>query len=445
MTFYKMTVAYDGTRFNGFQRQITNGEMESRTYPDQCLPGSHDNVNDSSNGTIHGEAESGCLPIAVASVRNGNKNQSSLNGRRALVSVPKRPHWVGQSGKKKRVACTVQDCIEDAIASWTHSNAADICLRFAGRTDAGVHARGQVIRVHLVPPLRRDGTINNTRRRRRLNVDRIAEHKEPPCTNQDYPNSDDDVVEGWEPFEIQNAINSRLPVDISVVNVEAVPTNERGEPLFDPRRHVSMKQYSYALKFRRKAWLASSAVATSTEGGADGEDDLLPICHAGPNSFRHAFDSPCCWVVPWPLDDSLMESLCRYLQGRHNFAAFVHKDSRQQHRPSSGGGEGDGGIGRDDEDDDEARHEITLDSMRYEILSESREDAAVVTARLVFESKGFRRSMVRNLVGFCVDICRGLPMVTGDSFIWHEVWSEPAASKIHAAPACGLCLEWVRY
>jgi tRNA pseudouridine(38-40) synthase len=222
-----------------------------------------------------------------------------------------------------------------------------------------------------------------------------------------------------EPFEIQNAINSRLPMDISVVDAQAVPTNQEGEPLFDPRHHVVQKQYSYALKFRRKVRDA-------------GDGELLPICRVGPNSFRHAFDSPCCWVVPWPLDDSSMRPLCQLLEGRHNFAAFVHKESRRE--PTLPGGSSDG-----------PRHEIALNTMRYDVLSESEEDAPVVTARLVFESKGFRRTMVRNLVGFCVDVCRGMPDVSGDTFDWSDVWSESAASKIHAAPACGLCLEWVRY
>jgi tRNA pseudouridine(38-40) synthase len=431
MPFYKMTVAYDGSRFNGFQRQITNDEMESRAP--RCLASSN-SCND--DGTTNGEEARGSAP---ADSHNTRKKEPIGRSR---PYVPKRPHWDSHSGKKKRVACTVQDCLEDAIASWTGGSAGDVALRFAGRTDAGVHARGQVIRVRLTPPLRRDDA---SRRRQRLGP---TEGDGPTQTEKGAKQSDGDE-RCREPFEIQNAINSRLPVDISVAGVQEVPTNERGEPLFDPRRHVSRKQYSYTLKFRRKAWSSSSLSLSSSslpsEAGKPGEredDRLLPICRAGPNSFRHAFDSPCCWVVPWPLDDSPMSALCRFLEGRHNFAAFVHKDARRAGPSSSGGG--------NDPDDangaGDSGHVMTLDAMRYEILSESPEDAPAVTARLVFESKGFRRTMVRNLVGFCVDVCRGLPEVAAhNGFAWDEVWSESAASKIHAAPACGLCLEWVRY
>ena len=59
-------------------------------------------------------------------------------------------------------------------------------------------------------------------------------------------------------------------------------------------------------------------------------------------------------------------------------------------------------------------HLMTIDSVHFEILhtdhqqEDDEDDAApVVTARLVFGAKGFRRTMVRNLVGFCVDVCRG--------------------------------------
>lgn len=101
----------------------------------------------------------------------------------------------------------------------------------------------------------------------------------------------------------------------------------------------------------------------------------------------------------------------------------------------------------------------------------------VVTARLVFRAKGFRRTMVRNLVGFCVDRCRGAPAflapaqatatTTANSAmttttpppsttccLWNDkqLWTfdndnqrEQVASKIHAAPACGLCLDHVLY
>jgi tRNA pseudouridine(38-40) synthase len=378
MPYYKLIMAYDGSRFNGFQRQITNERMESRV----SVPGLAANREPQEQ--------------RLDNTTTGPPEQPASATRRAgaVAVVPKRPHWDSAApGRKKRVACTVQDCIEDSIRSWTGQSAEGIGMRFAGRTDAGVHARGQVIRVALsLPPhpLEEEG----------------GEPKR------------------WEAYEIQKSINSRLPTDISVVDVQEVQVNDEGEPLFDPRHDATGKQYSYTLKFRRKAYGAPQV----TDGAVQVNDErwLLPICNAGPHSFRHAFDSPCCWVVPWPLEDFKMRQLCSFLSGRHNFVAFVHKDNRNK---SKG---------------DEGQHVVTLEKAEFAIVSESKEDAPVVTAQLVFEAKSFQRSMVRNLVGFCVDVCRGLPDVS-NGFNWSDVWEEKSAFKVHSAPACGLCLEWVRY
>jgi tRNA pseudouridine38-40 synthase len=58
-------------------------------------------------------------------------------------------------------------------------------------------------------------------------------------------------------------------------------------------------------------------------------------------------------------------------------------------------------------------------------------------------SQGFRRSMVRNLIGFLVDICRGAV----DESIFQDLWSgdDALAAKLNMAPACGLCMEHVQY
>ena len=141
MSLFKLIVAYDGTRFNGFQRQITNQDMDGRRQ------------------------------------------------KKVYERPPKRPHFESSTGKRKRVAVTVQDCLEDAILSYcsqtvysstettTVVTTESLCLKFAGRTDKGVHARGQVVAIHL------------------------------PLAVIDLQ-------------EMKKGINSRLPVDISVEYVE---------------------------------------------------------------------------------------------------------------------------------------------------------------------------------------------------------------------------------
>jgi tRNA pseudouridine38-40 synthase len=317
MPRYKLIIAYDGTRFHGFQRQLTN----------------HD---------VSGSAA--C-----------NKNDS-------YRPPPKRPHWLA-SGQKKPCHQTIQQVLEQAMMSWTGVSDVQILqLAFASRTDKGVHAKGQVVAVTL-------------------------------------PNREYDFC------EIVNCVNSRLPWDISVES--AIRCDES----FDPRANVFRKQYSYTIKYRRKMHVP---IGTTSSG------------KLGPHSFRSAIDPPCLWHVPWSLKDSQLIDLCAFLQGNHDFAAFVHKEDRH------------------------AKCQVlSLDKMTFEIISESNNDtiSSVVVGRFVLESAGFRRSMVRNLVGFCIDICRDCETVK--DWDWkNELWKlspDEAGQRIHAAPASGLCLEFIEY
>jgi tRNA pseudouridine(38-40) synthase len=49
------------------------------------------------------------------------------------------------TGKRKPNAITIQECLEGAVSDWIGCTIPDLHLRFAGRTDKGVHARGQVV------------------------------------------------------------------------------------------------------------------------------------------------------------------------------------------------------------------------------------------------------------------------------------------------------------
>ena len=89
-------------------------------------------------------------------------------------------------------APSVQSALEAGLARLTGEN---IRARGAGRTDAGVHARGQVAAF---------------------------------TTNVDIP------IERFA-----RALNTRLPADIAAVRAEPVPFD------FDPRRHCLKKQYVY--------------------------------------------------------------------------------------------------------------------------------------------------------------------------------------------------------
>jgi tRNA pseudouridine38-40 synthase len=143
-------------------------------------------------------------------------------------------------------------------------------LRSAGRTDKGVHARGQVIVVDL----------------------KVQERD----------------------WEVVKALNSRLPLDISVRSVEPCSST------LEPRLACTKKEYTYTIRYRRL--------------DVDLLGDTLPICssHGRPTaSIRTAHDPPCLWICPWALDDGFIPSLCETLAGNHDYSAFIHKSDRFTH------------------------------------------------------------------------------------------------------------------
>lgn len=265
---------------------------------------------------------------------------------------------LNDGGKAVKVPLTIQEAIEEALEQYSGLVRSDLKVRFAGRTDAGVHARGQVLVVSLP----------------------------------------DNLGELWQ---IHRSINSRLPVDISIKDVSLCKNQN-----FDPRNDAQRKQYIYKIKYRRNV---------QSENG-----DLLPICSSGPHTIRTGLDPSDIWINPWALDDLKLEEYCQRLTGNHDYSAFVHKRARR------------------DKD-----NVLTVDKLAVERLNETQEDAPIVTIRFVVEAKGFRRSMIRNLVGFLVDLCRGAV----EESVFDQLWTgkDEVASKINSAPACGLCLEHVEY
>jgi len=299
---YLLTVAYDGFRYRGFQRQSASA------------PASR---------------------------------------------VTKRPRYLDNGRKQSLAAHTIQDCLEEALLGlWPELTLETLRLRVAGRTDAGVHARGQVVAIDVAQPL----------------------------TEGDPPSQ-------WQTIR---SINSRLPSDVSVERIQPCRLD------FHPRQEAIKKQYSYTLRYRRKVL------------GDDGTP--LPICQSGVHTIRRPHDAACLWLCPWALDDSAMAENCQALSGQHDFYAFVHKEERNKRS-----------------------NDVVLETFSYNVLEETREAAPVVTAQFFLEAKGFRRSMVRNLIGLLVDHCRG--EVSAIERVWEA--NEEAARLVNAAPACGLCLEQV--
>lgn len=204
-----------------------------------------------------------------------------------------------------------------------------------------------------------------------------------------------------EEWELCRATNSRLPNDIAVVGFKLCKKSD-----FCPRRDAKKKQYSYTLRYRRKV--------------LDDDGDVLLLSNSGINTLRSAFDSPCLWKCPWALDDTCLIELCQKLQGTHDFSCFVHKEDRRK---------------RD--------NVMELKKFNVEFIEASSEEAPAVTVKFVLEAKGFRRTQVRNLVGFVVDVCRGqLEMNQLNDVL---TGTDEAAKLVNAAPSSGLCLVKVEY
>jgi tRNA pseudouridine38-40 synthase len=209
------------------------------------------------------------------------------------------------------------------------------------------------------------------------------------------------LLEKQDEWELCRATNSRLPDDVSVKSFQQCHDS------FDPRHNAILKQYTYTMRYRRKVI-------------DDAMDQVLPICLGGIHSLRSAHDSPCLYKCPWPLDYSNLVESCHKLAGVHDYSCFVHKEERRK---------------RD--------NVMEITKFDVEFLQISKEDGPAVTVKFTIEARGFRRTMVRNLVGFVVDVCRGKVEACQVDSVW--TGTDEAAAMVHAAPACGLCLTKVVY
>lgn len=346
---YILIVSYDGSRYSGFQRQSSSSSLSS----------DHRSNIDERGTKRH---------------RPNNQNKKKIKNRNSIPT-------------------TVQETLEDALEFYTGLGRRELKARFAGRTDGGVHARGQVVVVSLPASTEvGTGTTDTSESEADLEIERL--------------------------WKIRKSINSRLPNDISIEDVSKCD-NE----LFDPRVDAKSKQYSYSLRYRELVNLMPSTAANQSIPGAN-DKKVHPIClKGGPHLLRTALDSNRVWICPWALDDSKLKDYCELLTGSHDYSAFVHKEARKM---------------RD--------NQMTVDRLDYERVRFRDDQVPIWEVRFLVEAKGFGRSQVRNMVGFLVDACRGVfkDKETSPDWLWREE-PEKLSKQINSAPACGLCLEHVVY
>lgn len=380
-----LTVEYDGTDFYGYQRQASTDDEKGKDKV------SYSSATSSRDGP--------CCSTQKGPVRQ------------------KRPRKNGNAGKSKGrngeapVLRTVQGTIEEALGRLTGLSIRQLRVRGAGRTDKGVHATGQVVAFDLP-----DGEDTSDKCTASCSDDssrlpgantRLALDRGNLSVFDDGPDF------SWK---LRRAMNSRLPPDVSIRSARLIGDDGRAtsQP-FEPREGVAIKRYTYSLRFRKKM----NCIETGEE---------LPICSSGVFTLRRTMDPSCLWVCPWALDDRLLVRTCDALAGRHEFSCFVHKQDRRKKDNNIHLSKFDARmLTRQDEDESD---------------TESGE-APACDVIFTLEAPGFRRSMVRNLVGFVVDLCRG-------QCAWDDVpkvltGKDEHANLVNAAPASGLCLAKVCY
>jgi tRNA pseudouridine38-40 synthase len=179
------------------------------------------------------------VPLVRAGVEAGKAGIASLNYRLTLAyDGTDFAGWQAQAAGGDR---TVQGTIEDALATLT--GGARVAVAGAGRTDAGVHALGQVASFAL--------------------------------------------ASAWDPADLQRALNAVLPEDVRVL--EAAECAED----FHARRSATGKLYRYALdtgpvQLPTRRRLAGHAPWTLDEGAVQaaaalfvGRHDFASLASAG--------------------------------------------------------------------------------------------------------------------------------------------------------------------
>ncbi|MEV0350254.1 tRNA pseudouridine synthase A [Nonomuraea sp. NPDC050680] len=294
--------------------------------------------------------------------------------------------WARQPGLR-----TVQGEIEQALGRILRL-AEPPALTVAGRTDAGVHARGQVAHVDL--PVEAFSALDrNHRRSAGAEPAAALSATDPvafPAGHPSVPFPAADSAAGFLAVE-PVAAGAVLPLDVDE-RLAALLRRLAGVLDSDVRVHrVCVASEGFDARFsalsRRYAYRVSDAA-----GGVD------------PLRRRE---------VVWhnrPLDLDALNAAAAHLLGEHDFAAFCKK------------------------------REGATTIRRLQRLDWVREDDGVLVATVVADA--FCHSMVRSLVGSLLSAADGRRPVEWPGQVLGRAVRD---SGVHVAPAHGLCLEEVSY
>ncbi len=313
MPRYKLTIAYDGTDFCGWQKQEPPADME--VEPGKVL-GAAERVQSSKFKVQSADAAAGEEPVIEPTRETGSRERIVLR--------------------------TVQEVVERAVREVVNE---PVEVRGASRTDAGVHARGQVAAFTC------SGRDEETERRR----DEVSPLTPLPLHPFTPSRSGWPLSRGTD--RLMQAINARLPEDVLVVGAEVVHDS------FDPISDCVAKGYPYTLHVSRD---------------------------------RPLFDRRFVHHVWVPLDVDAMRRAAERIVGEHDFAAFAKAGHGRETtvRTVFGCGVVESGTSAHQHSDTGAQgHRGTGDWSRR--------------LRIEVSGNGFLYNMVRIIAGTLVEVGRG--------------------------------------
>ncbi len=256
MPRYKLTIAYDGTDFCGWQKQ------EPVFAPTEEAP----NAGETASGA-DGRAIDAGAPSTGEPPYQPHRSAAYL----ARLASHAEPGL--EAGRPGRIALrTVQAVVERAVREIVRE---PVALVGASRTDAGVHAWGQVAAFSC-------------------GGDEASGVAATACQG-DTPSEDAPGRTGWPVSRgverLLRALNGRLPDDVVVRAAEVAA------PTFEPIGHARAKEYSYRLH-------------------------VSPPAPRGPGT-RPLWDRRYCLHVWHELDVGAMRRATTEIVGEHDFAAFA--------------------------------------------------------------------------------------------------------------------------
>ncbi|MFO0857429.1 MAG: tRNA pseudouridine synthase A [Phycisphaerales bacterium] len=272
MPRYKLTIAYDGTHFCGWQKQEPFVDALRLPKAQRDVAGEVSPLSDAQTPTtkasrdefVVGDGRASGVP---APMRKSHREERFEEPDAPALIVEQLETREGED--RPRVAMrTVQHVVEQAVRAIVRER---VVLDGASRTDSGVHAKGQVAAFTC------SGGEANERTSERANEGEGGAGEVEASAHVGWP-----ISRGTE--RLVRAINARLPADVLVTNAEVVGDT------FNPITDCTSKAYSYTL-------------------------------HTGP--IRPLFDRNLVHCVYDALDVAAMQAAAKYLVGEHDFVSFA--------------------------------------------------------------------------------------------------------------------------